>query len=57
MYQSGSAGDEAERRKSPAKSGGVDITVLMKVLFRELLGLFTGPLFSLQSPSRAGDTI
>ena len=26
MYQSGRAGDEAKKRKSPAKSGKVDIT-------------------------------
>ena len=28
MYQSGRAGDEAKKRKSPAKSGRVGITVL-----------------------------
>ena len=28
MYQSGRAGDEAKKRKSPAKSGRVGITVI-----------------------------
>ena len=28
MYQSGKAGDEAKKRKSPAKSGRVGITVI-----------------------------
>ena len=28
MYQSGRAGDEAKKRKSPAKSGRVDTTAL-----------------------------
>ena len=28
MYQSGRAGDEAKKRKSPAKSGRVGITVV-----------------------------
>ena len=31
MYQSGRAGDEAKKRKSPAKSGRVGITELGKI--------------------------
>ena len=33
MYQSGRAGDEAKKRKSPAKSGRVGIYGYMKSLF------------------------
>ena len=31
MYQSGRAGDEAKKRKSPAKSGRVGITALVSI--------------------------
>ena len=33
MYQSGRAGDEAKKRKSPAKSGRVGITVILSALW------------------------
>ena len=33
MYQSGRAGDKAKKRKSPAKRGGVGITVHVNVTF------------------------
>ena len=36
MYQSGRAGDEAKKRKSPAKSGRVGITVIAHPLLSSL---------------------
>ena len=37
MYQSGRAGDEAKKRKSPAKSGRVGITVRINLYVPTLL--------------------
>ena len=39
MYQSGRVGDEAKKRKSPAKSGRVGITVLFMLHRVVLLSL------------------
>ena len=36
MYQSGRAGDEAKKRKSPAKSGRVGITAFKRSIKHEL---------------------
>ena len=37
MYQSGRAGDEAKKRKSPAKSGRVGITACLSLNYRTKL--------------------
>jgi len=49
MYQSGRAGDEAKKRKSPAKSGRVGITGV--IFIKDLLGVgnFSVAEFSINS--------
>ena len=37
MYQSGRAGDEAKKRKSPAKSGRVGITAAITDIFEQFM--------------------